>query len=58
MNASGLLAELVKRWFILGIVAVIVAAKIQPLIGVKGGKVTSVQGIVLVYMVDCHMVHV
>ncbi|XP_064404202.1 sodium/bile acid cotransporter 7-B-like isoform X3 [Halichondria panicea] len=37
MNVSGFLSEVLKRWFILGIVTAIVLAKLHPLIGVKGG---------------------
>ncbi|XP_041723962.1 sodium/bile acid cotransporter 7 isoform X4 [Coregonus clupeaformis] len=33
----GLLARIRKEWFIIGIVAVIVSAKLQPAFGVKGG---------------------
>ena len=37
MNVSGLVSELLKRWFLVGIVTVIVLAKLQPLIGVARG---------------------
>ncbi|XP_071369690.1 sodium/bile acid cotransporter 7-like, partial [Centroberyx affinis] len=33
----GLLARIRKEWFIIGIVAVILSAKLQPSLGVRGG---------------------
>ena len=37
MNITGVLAEVRKRWFLLGIIFVIVLAKLLPSIGAKGG---------------------
>lgn len=34
----GLLERLRKEWFILGIVLVIAAARLEPAVGVKGGE--------------------
>ena len=35
---EGILAHLRKRWFLLGVVAVIILAKIHPFVGTKGGE--------------------
>lgn len=35
---EGILAHLRKRWFLLGVVAVIILAKIHPFVGAKGGE--------------------
>ena len=35
---EGILAHLRKRWFLLGVVAVIILAKIHPCVGAKGGE--------------------
>jgi sodium/bile acid cotransporter 7 len=37
MGFSGVLQEVRKRWFILGVVVVISLAKLFPLLGAKGG---------------------
>ena len=42
MNITGLMTEILKRWFLLGIITAIVLAKLVPSVGVKGGDLTSV----------------
>ena len=42
----GLLARVRKEWFIIGIVLVILAAKLQPSVGVRGGEWTGPLGLI------------
>lgn len=37
MGLDGILASLRKRWFLLGVVMVIILAKLYPYLGAKGG---------------------
>ena len=37
MGLDGILASLRKRWFLLGVVVVIVLARLYPFLGAKGG---------------------
>ena len=42
---EGILAHLRKRWFLLGVVAVIILAKIHPFVGAKGGEGGGGEGV-------------
>lgn len=42
--AMGLLARIRKEWFIIGIVVAIACARLEPSVGVKGGKSDLVDG--------------
>ncbi len=52
MNVSGLVSELLKRWFLVGIVTVIVLAKLQPLIGVERGIRITIELFICACMTD------
>ena len=56
MNITGLMTEILKRWFLLGIITAIVLAKLVPSVGVKGGDLTS-EAVVYVFS-DIEAVHV
>lgn len=42
---EGILAHLRKRWFLLGVVAVIILAKMHPFVGAKGGEDMRGEGV-------------
>uniref|UniRef100_A0A673W001 Uncharacterized protein n=1 Tax=Salmo trutta TaxID=8032 RepID=A0A673W001_SALTR len=51
----GLLARIRKEWFIIGIVAVIVSAKLQPSFGLKGAVRLTPAGELTVPMAITHI---
>ena len=53
-NIMGLLARIRKEWFIIGIVVVILSAKLQPSFGVKGGEGVATVAADTVYLLEVY----